>query len=262
MRILKALLSTSALVIFLFPPALGAPPGPPGAHVSIVQVFVDDPNDPTSIVIIGEDLLFGKGPVTVTLGEFIDPLVITGMTDTEITALLPESIDDGDYLLTVSNGTGQSQNDEYDLTIGAVGPQGPKGDAGADGEDGARGPAGADGEQGPQGEQGMQGPIGMTGATGADGADGADGDDGADGAQGPPGTATATILASCSGSGVVSCTCPVSHPFLMGGACQKLSSFLPGFAPSTSIFGSPPDTYSCVAVESAASVQVDIICSD
>ena len=41
--------------------------------------------------------------------------------------------DDGDYLVTVSNGNGQSQSDEYDLTIGAVGPVGPTGPQGIQG---------------------------------------------------------------------------------------------------------------------------------
>lgn len=123
MRIINALLSTSVLFVFLFPQALAAPPG---AHLNITQVFVDDPNNPTSIMIIGVDLDFGSGPLSVTLGEF-GALNITTSTDTLIEADLPGLISDGDYLLTVSNGNGQSQNYEYDLTTGAVGPQGPAG---------------------------------------------------------------------------------------------------------------------------------------
>ena len=187
MRIISALLTTSVLLVFSFSQALAAQPGPPGAHLDVTQVFVDDPDNPTSIMIIGVNLDFGSGPLSVTLGEF-GALTVTGTpSDTLIEADLPGLISDGDYLLTVSMGNGQSQNDEYDLTIGAVGPQGPqgdKGDTGAQGDQGAQGETGAQGDQGPQGTQGMQGPIGMMGPPGEDGADGTDGADGADGAPG------------------------------------------------------------------------------
>lgn len=106
---------------------LAAPPkaAPPGGHLNITQVFVDFPVA-GKIMIMGEDLDFG-GPLDVTLGNF-GSLVIDGTpTDTEIVADLPAEITAGDYLLTVSTGNGQSQNDEYDLTIGAVGPEGEKG---------------------------------------------------------------------------------------------------------------------------------------
>lgn len=66
--------------------------------------------------------------------------------DFSTTALPP----DGDYLLTVSTGNGQSQSDEYDLTIGGVGPKGDRGDQGQ------RGDQGAQGEQGEQGGGGLQ----------------------------------------------------------------------------------------------------------
>jgi hypothetical protein len=104
---------------------------------------------------------------------------------------------------------------------------------------------GLEGPQGPQGIQGIQGDMGLMGDPGPDG---------------PPGPATATILVSCSGPGTVSCTCPASHPFLMGGACEKIAGGAPGFGASTSISGSPPDTYLCVPV-GATAVEVDLICS-
>jgi hypothetical protein len=169
------LLAGAALVL-LYLPVMSAQPGGPGKHLNIVQVFVDDPNNPTSITIIGEDLLFGIGPPTLLLGEYVDPLTIIGdPTDTEITAELPASIDEGDYLLTVSNGEGQSQIDEYDLTIGAIGPRGEPGADGADGAPGEQGPPGPPGNDGAMGEQGLPGPAGPPGT------------DGAMGMQGPPG---------------------------------------------------------------------------
>lgn len=72
----------------------------------------------------------------------ISPELITCDTD------LP---DDGDYLLRVTNGKGESQGDEYDLTIGAVGPEGPQGEPGPEGPQGPQGAPGPEGPAGPQG---------------------------------------------------------------------------------------------------------------
>ena len=72
---------------------------------------------------------------------------------------------------------------------------------------------------------------------------------------------TDTILVECSGAGLVSCTCPGSHPFLMGGACEKGACAFGGFGPSTSITGSPPTTYRCQSIGAVCPVEVDIICS-
>ncbi len=110
--------------------------------LKIHEVTVDDPNNPSSITIIGTDLDFGPDPLSVTLGDGVDisllcvPALATPATtivcDLSVGGLPPA----GDYLLTVSQGTGQSQNDEYDLTIGAVGPAGPEGKKGRQGETG------------------------------------------------------------------------------------------------------------------------------
>ena len=143
---------------------------PPGGHLNISQVLVDNPNDPTSITIVGTDFIFGPEAPTVTLGEYMDPLVIVGVpTNETIVALLPENIVAGDYLLTVTTGTGQSQNDEYDLTIGAVGPQGERGPQGIQGEQGIQGIQGIQGEQGPPGRDGADGDPGSPGINGQDG---------------------------------------------------------------------------------------------
>ena len=88
-------------------------------------------------------------------------------TDTAIVATIPvpDQFPPGDYLLTVSTGNGQSQNDEYDLTIGGVGPQGEKGDKGDMGGQGIQGPPGADGQDGDDGDPGPPGglPVGVSG---------------------------------------------------------------------------------------------------
>jgi hypothetical protein len=124
--------------IFYAQPALGAKP--PGGHLNIVEVMLDFDNE--VITIIGEDFDFGD-PLVVTLGgvdisnhcnAWFDPLPHLINCN-----FMPTS---GDYLLTVSTGNGQSQGDEYDLTIGAVGPQGPQGEPGQPGGPGPQGPPG------------------------------------------------------------------------------------------------------------------------
>jgi hypothetical protein len=103
---------------------------PPGDHLNITEVFVDF--DAETIHIMGEDLDFGRA-LDVTLGDF-GSLNVTTETPTLIVVDFPAvGLPDGDYLLTVSRGNGQSQNDEYDLTIGAVGPEGPEGPEGPPG---------------------------------------------------------------------------------------------------------------------------------
>ncbi len=99
---------------------LAAPPGPgpPGGHLNITEVFVDAPAD-GQIDIRGENFLFA-GTLDVTLGDFGSLTIPVAATNTQIIANLPGGIPAGDYLLTVSTGTGQTQNDEYDLTIGGA----------------------------------------------------------------------------------------------------------------------------------------------
>jgi len=164
--------------------SLNAMAAPPGGHLNITEVLVDF--DAKTITIMGEDLDFG-GELDVTLGD-MGSLIVTTETPTLIVVDFPlEGLLDGDYLLTVSRGNGQSQNDEYDLTIGAVGPEGLQGVDGAQGQQGIQGPAGADGAAGADGEDGAAGADGEDGAAGADGEDGAAGADGEDGAAGADG---------------------------------------------------------------------------
>ena len=115
-----ALIGTAAL----------AAPKPPGQHLNVTEVTADI--GAGTLTITGEDFNVGPGPLDVALGEF-GSLAITFSGATLIDALLPVGIPAGDYLLTVSTGNGQSQSDEYDLTIGAVGPEGPTGPPGVSG---------------------------------------------------------------------------------------------------------------------------------
>ena len=89
----------------------------PGGHLTITEVFVDQPVA-DQMTIKGEDLDFGN-LLTVTLGDF-GALTVVSETPMEIIVDMPAGVSPGDYLLTVSRGNGQSQNDEYDLTIAGV----------------------------------------------------------------------------------------------------------------------------------------------
>ncbi len=138
-------------------------PLPPGNHLSISSVLVEFVPDHI-ITIKGERFDFGS-PLVVTFDDS-GPLTIRSANATEIVVECPPDQNfvplclEGDYLLVVSNGIGQSQNDEYDLTIGAVGPRGPMG------ETGPIGPRGPQGETGPRGDPGVIGDQGATGAGG------------------------------------------------------------------------------------------------
>ena len=100
---------------------------------------------PDTLLIRGENLDFGGGPLEVTFGNF-GPLTIVSDSPTDIEVECPNELcEDGDYLVTVARGAGQSKSDEYDLTIGAVGAPG------ADGQDGLPGAPGADGNDGAPG---------------------------------------------------------------------------------------------------------------
>jgi microcystin-dependent protein len=165
------------LVAIMFAGSTQAAPAAqlPGQHLNVEQVFIV-PGNPDTLLIMGNDFDFGK-PLAVELGD-LGALVIVSATATQIVAELPDGLPYGDYLVTVSTGKGQSQNDEYDLTLGAVGPQG---------ETGPQGPQGETGPQGPQGETGPQGPQGVPGPRGAEGATGPQGPQGEIGPQGPQG---------------------------------------------------------------------------
>ena len=111
-------IATSLLALSMFgQPALAAPPtgsNLPGQHVDIREVFVNDPVG--SITISGYNFNFGS-PLTVSLGKF--PLLTLISSTAEIIevkcpVLLSGAcaMKAGDYLLIVSTGQGQSQNDE------------------------------------------------------------------------------------------------------------------------------------------------------
>ena len=165
---------------------------PPGGQLNITEVFVDCDVDPPEIEIFGEGFDFGPGPLSVTLGEFGELTIIETPTGEQILVQGPSILceEPGDFLLTVSTGKGESQNDKYDLTIGAVGPQGPQGADGAPGPHGEQGPAGP---QGIQGEKGPAGPQGVQGEQGPAGPEGVQGEQGPAGPEGVQGECTCPI---------------------------------------------------------------------
>lgn len=99
----------------------------PGGHLNITNVEVQSDFNTITIVISGEDFDFGQ-PLQITfagvditfncgwIGQIVKPNEIICEFDGGLPAI-------GDYELNVSTGTGQSQSDEYDLTIGAFRPQ-------------------------------------------------------------------------------------------------------------------------------------------
>lgn len=102
---------------------LAAAAGSPGGHLGITEVHVDKAAE--TLLILGHD--FGPaGRLRVELGEIGD---ITPLCSAQLTAT-PQRIScdfsgsglpaDGDYLLLVATGNGQSQSDEYALTIGGA----------------------------------------------------------------------------------------------------------------------------------------------
>jgi hypothetical protein len=109
------------VLIFLASMVQPAIATPPGGHLSITEVSVDLSD--STITILGDDLDFGPASLTVTLGE-LGSLALISATAFEIVAELPNPIAPGDYLITVSRGNGQSQSDEYALTIGNGGQNG------------------------------------------------------------------------------------------------------------------------------------------
>ncbi len=151
--------------------AAGAGGRQPGGHLRITEVLVDFAAE--EIQITGEQFDFGR-PLRVSLGQLgdISGLCAANFSPPQIIVCDfsgPGLPPDGEYLLTVWTGEGQSQSDEYDLTIGAAGPQGPEGPPGPTGPTGPTGPPGAPGDPGEPGEPGEPGPAGPTGPPGPPG---------------------------------------------------------------------------------------------
>jgi hypothetical protein len=153
---------------------------------------------PIQLLIQSAQVDFGIGRMYVTgknFGSTTAPevkindqsLMVMSFTDASIDAVLPASIQPGSYLLRVSRGPSTTQNDVFDVTLGAVGPRGDKGDQGIQGLKGDKGDQGLQGLQGAKGDTGVTGAQGPKGDTGAMGAQGAKGDTGTTGLKGDNG---------------------------------------------------------------------------
>ncbi|MFC1609734.1 collagen-like protein [Myxococcota bacterium] len=121
-----------------------------GSHLAGVSVFLSGPNHH---------------------GQELD-VCVPG--DTEITVELPDWVEEGAHLLSVSTQAGSC---EATLPL-LEGEQGVKGDPGAVGPPGVKGDTGAQGEQGVKGDPGAVGTPGVKGDTGAQGEQGVKGDPG------------------------------------------------------------------------------------
>ena len=210
-RLHRPNLVTSALVV-LAASVAPATAELPGGHLEVEEVLVSIGAPDTTLTINGHDFGFG-GPLEVTLAGI--SATIVSADDSQIVASVPSALfPAGDYLLTVATGDGQSQSDEYDLTLGAVGPEGPQGPPGPEGPEGPQGPQG---ETGPIGPAGPIGPVGPAGPAGPIGPIGPQGPEGPEGPPGPAGT----------GGG----------PFIVGGATSFNShGTLDNFMPMASSF--------------------------
>jgi hypothetical protein len=132
---------------------------------SIDTVTVDQTSG--ELYITGTNLIQPNFPPSVTLGGQDLFVCASCYSDALITASLPATLQDGDYVLRVF--TAKNNSYEYYLTVGAVGPQGEKGEKGDAGDIGPKGADGSVGPAGPQGPQGVAGPRGPVGLPGADG---------------------------------------------------------------------------------------------
>lgn len=187
-----------------------AAPVPPPATPLMTSVTPDTAL--TQLTINGTNLSGAGITTTVTIDSVVNPLTLTTVTPTSVTATLPAGLNNGTVLLTltVTNSRG-SAADEFWVSLGVVGPAGPtgptgpQGATGATGEPGAigpqgpQGPAGATGPQGPQGPIGATGPEGPQGPIGATGPQGATGPTGATGPQGPAGPSAVYISKASDG---------------------------------------------------------------
>jgi hypothetical protein len=131
--------------------------------ISAATVWADPPQQ---LVINSAQFDFGIGRIYVTGKNFgsdapavklnDQALTLMSFTTESIDAVIPATIQPGSYVLRVSRGPSTTQNDVFDVTLGAVGPKGDKGDPGP---------------QGLKGDTGGPGPAGPTGADGAPGQD-------------------------------------------------------------------------------------------
>ena len=151
----------------------------PGGQRSDQQlVILSAISDRTSETLTIRGLNFGTATPHVFAEQ--NAMAVLSATATEIVVVLPATVPDGTYLLTVMRGKGAVDRDSFHFTTqsaaqslagpaGADGAMGPQGPAGAPGPAGPAGPAGAVGPQGPAGVMGPMGPIGPMGPAGPQG---------------------------------------------------------------------------------------------
>ena len=146
--------------------AVASPKNQNGQNLIIQSAVVDYEHQ--QLRITGFDLLpkgYVEGESLETIVQVNEgaPLIIVGGTPQELLLDFPASaFPAGDYVLTVKTGNGESQQDKWNLTIGAAGSPGDKGDKGDKGEKGDKGDPGKQGDKGDPGI-GLPGPEGPPG---------------------------------------------------------------------------------------------------
>ena len=95
MKMFNRMLVAGMLLLGCFSLAMAAKPAPPGGHLNITQVIVDNSADPTTFMISGEDLDFGSGPLVVTLGDGV-VLTINSADNMLINAEFPGPMTEGE----------------------------------------------------------------------------------------------------------------------------------------------------------------------
>lgn len=125
--------------------------------------------DRTSQTLTIRGMNFGSSVPSIWCEE--QSMTVLTSSETELVVMLPSTVPDGTYRLTVARGKGAVDRDTFHVAIQSAsqGPQGPPGTDGVPGPAGAPGPAGVDGAigpQGPAGPAGAQGPMGPIGPIG------------------------------------------------------------------------------------------------
>jgi hypothetical protein len=169
----RIVLVAAAMALVVSGPIAGQSGARP--QLVILQVEADWANQ--TLFIEGRHFVWANdSQAAVTLAGHALPVL--NVVDTQIQALLPADLRPGDYLLTVSRGSGTVQSDAFAVTVGASGASGPPGDRGDPGPTGAPGPQGDAGPQGPPGPAGPKGDTGDPGLRGPPGPSGGVGTDG------------------------------------------------------------------------------------
>ena len=158
MKSIPNLAVLTLILVVMFAPHADAQKHTSYPEQLVIGAAAFDPREET-LKIYGKNFGYTRGAVRIN-GQ---TLPIVAWEPTQIVVALSHDTQPGTYLLAVFRGSGVSQWDTLDLTIGVVGPRGAQGEQG---EPGAPGAPGARGDAGPAGPPGLPGPPGPPGPAG------------------------------------------------------------------------------------------------